>query len=207
MLRKHHDASIARGKSILASIAQRIKWLLVPPADVRWRKERLCCSGGDAGERQIHVSGRWDRARHLWMLSAPKPPEQGSSRPPLRKWHAAGLSRQLVGQLGSGTQKTSQNSFWEPQKCPHAPPAHQWCEERLIAPGEGLSGIPQLGTLGKALATQSPPPVPGSLQHWPPLGWPSLYFKACQMFNPPEHSVIIWLRQGADGVVRLLWPQ
>jgi len=46
---------------------------------------------------------------------------------------------------------------------------------------------------------KSPAP-PGSLQHRPPLGWPPLYFKACQMFTPPEHSVIIWV-----GRVQMGW--
>lgn len=64
MLWKHHDASVARG-SLLVSSAQCVKWLLVPRVNMRWRKGRLCCSGGDAGERQIDVSGRWDCTRHL----------------------------------------------------------------------------------------------------------------------------------------------
>lgn len=206
MLRKHYDASIARGKSILVSIAQPIKWLLVPPADVRWRKGRPCCSGRDAGERQTHVSGRWDRASHLWMLNAPKPPEQGSSRPPLRKWHAAGLTRQLVGQLGSGTQKTSQNFLGASEVSPRTSRASAM-GRAAHRPGRGAVWHPPAWDTGQSTGHTIPPPVPGSLQHWPPLGWPSLYFKARQMFNPPEHSVIIWLRQGADGVVRLLWSQ
>lgn len=67
-------------------------------------------------------------------------------------------------------------------------------------PGRGAVWHPPARDTGQCTGHANTPPLPGSLQHWPPLGWPSLHFKACQMFNPPENSVIIWL-----GRVQMGW--
>lgn len=74
----------------------------------------------------------------------------------------------------------------------------QWWEEQLMAP-EGLN-VPSLGHWASHLARTAPLPLPGSLQHWPLLGWPPLYFKACQMFSWAEHRAVIW-----PGRVQMGW--